>query len=69
MEIILDDEEIRADYCLECNTYIKSFKENHYIKYKDPFLIDLISLPLDIIAQRRGYIRRSPNIIGLKIIE
>lgn len=69
MEIILDDEEIRADYCLECNTYVKSFKENHYIKYRDPFLIDLISLPLDIIAQRRGYIRRSPNIIGLKIIE
>ncbi len=69
MEIILDEEEIRADYCLECNTYIKTFKENHYIKYKDPFLIDLISLPLDIIAQRRGYIRRSPNIIGLKIIE
>ncbi|MCX8033979.1 MAG: formate dehydrogenase accessory protein FdhE [Thermodesulfovibrio sp.] len=69
MEIFLDDEEIRADYCLECNTYIKSFRENHFLKYKDPFLIDLISLPLDIITQKRGYIRRSPNIIGLKIIE
>lgn len=69
MEIILDDEEIRAEYCLECNTYIKSFRENHYIKYKDPFLIDLISLPLDIIAQKRGYIRRSQNIIGLRIVE
>ena len=69
IEILLDDEEIRAELCLECNTYIKSFKENHYIKYRDPFLIDLISLPLDIVAQKRGYIRRSPNILGLKIIK
>lgn len=69
MEILLDDEDIRAEYCLECNTYIKSFKENHYIKYKDPFLIDIISLPLDIVIQKRGYIRRSPNFIGLRILE
>lgn len=69
MEIILDDEEIRADYCLECNTYIKTFREKDYIKYRDPFLIDLVSLPLDIVAQKRGYIRRSPNIIGLRNIE
>ncbi|MCX7988911.1 MAG: formate dehydrogenase accessory protein FdhE [Thermodesulfovibrio sp.] len=69
IEILLDDEDIRVELCLECNTYIKSFKETHYIKYKDPFLIDLVSLPLDIIAQRKGYIRRSPNILGLRIIE
>ncbi|MDW7998934.1 MAG: formate dehydrogenase accessory protein FdhE [Thermodesulfovibrio sp.] len=69
IEILLDDEEIRAEVCLECNTYIKSFRENHYIKYRDPFLIDLVSLPLDIVVQKRGYIRRSPNFIGLRIIE
>jgi len=69
IEILLDDEEIRAEVCLECNTYIKSFRENHYIKYRDPFLIDLISLPLDIVAQKRGYIRRSPNFIGLRVIK
>ncbi len=69
IEILLDDEEIRAELCLECNTYIKSFRENHYIKYRDPFLIDLVSLPLDIVVQRRGYIRRSPNIIGLRMIK
>lgn len=69
IEILLDDEEIRAEYCLECNTYIKSFREKHYIKYRDSFLIDLISLPLDIVVQRKGYIRRSPNIIGIKNIE
>lgn len=69
MEILLDDEEIRAELCLECNTYIKSFKENHYIEYRDPFLIDIVSLPLDIVVQKRGYIRRSPNILGLRIIE
>ncbi|ACI20212.1 MULTISPECIES: formate dehydrogenase accessory protein FdhE [Thermodesulfovibrio] len=69
IEILLDDEEIRAEVCLECNTYIKSFRENHYIKYRDPFLIDLISLPLDIVAQKKGYIRRSPNFIGLRVIK
>ncbi|MGB9710894.1 MAG: formate dehydrogenase accessory protein FdhE [Thermodesulfovibrio sp.] len=68
IEILLDDEEIRAELCLECNTYIKSFKEDHYMKYRDPFLIDLVSLPLDIVVQKRGYIRRSPNIIGLRTI-
>lgn len=68
IEILLDDEEIRAELCLECNTYIKSFKEEHFVKYKDPFLIDLISLPLDIVVQKRGFIRRTPNIIGLKVI-
>lgn len=69
MEILLEDEDIRAEYCLECNTYVKSFQENHYIKYEDPFLIDIISLPLDIVVQKRGYIRRSQNIIGLRILE
>ncbi|WP_028844760.1 formate dehydrogenase accessory protein FdhE [Thermodesulfovibrio thiophilus] len=68
IELLLDEEEIRAELCLECNTYIKSFKENHYMKYRDPFLIDLVSLPLDIVVQKRGYIRRSPNIVGLRRI-
>ncbi|HOA83192.1 MAG TPA: formate dehydrogenase accessory protein FdhE [Thermodesulfovibrio thiophilus] len=68
IELLLDEEEIRAELCLECNTYIKSFKENHYMKYSDPFLIDLVSLPLDIVVQKRGYIRRSPNIVGLRRI-
>lgn len=69
MEILLEDEDIRAECCLECNTYVKSFQENHYIKYGDPFLIDIVSLPLDIVIQRRGYIRRSQNIIGLRRFE
>ncbi|HQD36270.1 MAG TPA: formate dehydrogenase accessory protein FdhE [Thermodesulfovibrio thiophilus] len=68
IELLLDEEEIRVELCLECNTYIKSFKENHYMKYRDPFLIDLVSLPLDIVVQKRGYIRRSPNIVGLRRI-
>ncbi|MCS7203951.1 MAG: formate dehydrogenase accessory protein FdhE [Thermodesulfovibrio sp.] len=68
IEILLDEEEVRAELCLECNTYIKSFRETHFIKYKDPFLIDIVSLPLDIVVQKRGYIRRGPNIIGIKMI-
>ncbi len=69
IEMLLDDEEIRIEHCLECSTYVKSFRENHFFKYKNPFLIDIVSLPLDIIAQKRGFIRRSPNYIGLRIIE
>lgn len=69
IEILLDDEEVRVELCLECNTYIKSFRENHFIKYRDPFLIDIVSLPLDIVAQRKGFVRRSPNILGVRIIE
>lgn len=69
IEILLDDEEVRVELCLECNSYIKSFRENHFLKYKDPLLIDLVSLPLDIVAQKRGFIRRSPNVIGIRVID
>lgn len=69
IEILLDEEEVRVELCLECNSYIKSFRESHLTKYEDPFLVDLVSLPLDIYVQRKGYIRRSPNVIGLRVIE
>jgi hypothetical protein len=35
-------------------------EEEIYKVFKDPYLIDIISLPLDVVAQERGYIRRSP---------
>ncbi|PMP68635.1 MAG: formate dehydrogenase accessory protein FdhE [Thermodesulfobacterium geofontis] len=68
IDLLVDEEEIRVELCKDCKTYIKSFKEEVYLKYKDPYLIDIISLPLDVVAQERGYIRRSPNIIGIKEI-
>jgi len=66
IDLLVDEDEIRVDLCKVCKSYIKSFKADVFLKFKDPFLIDLISLPLDVIAQERGYERRSPNVIGLK---
>lgn len=66
IDLLVDEEEIRVELCKDCKTYIKSFKEEVYLKYKDPYLIDIISLSLDVVAQERGYVRRSPNIIGIK---
>jgi FdhE protein len=68
IDLLVDEEEIRVELCKDCKTYIKSFKDEVFQKYKDPYLIDIISLPLDVVAQERGYIRRSPNIIGIREI-
>lgn len=68
IDLLVDEDEIRVELCKNCKTYIKSFKDEVYRRYKDPYLIDIISMPLDVIAQERGYIRRSPNIIGIKDI-
>jgi len=68
IDLLVDEDEIRVELCKDCKTYIKSFKDEVYQKYKDPYLIDIISMPLDVVAQERGYIRRSPNIIGIKEI-
>lgn len=69
IDLLVDEDEIRVELCKDCKTYIKSFKNEVYQKYKDPYLIDIISLPLDVVAQERGYIRRSPNAIGVEIIK
>uniref|UniRef100_A0A7V4JQW2 Formate dehydrogenase accessory protein FdhE n=1 Tax=Thermodesulfobacterium geofontis TaxID=1295609 RepID=A0A7V4JQW2_9BACT len=66
IDLLVDEDEIRVELCKDCKTYIKSFKDEVYQKFKDPYLIDIISLPLDVVAQERGYIRRSPNIIGIQ---
>jgi len=65
IDILLDEEDIRVELCNNCKSYIKSMREEHISKYEDPFLVDIVSLPLDVIAQKRGYIRRSPNLIGV----
>ncbi len=69
IDILLDEEEIRVELCGRCKSYIKSMREEHLKKYDDPHLIDIISLPLDIVTQKRGYKRRSPNIIGIAEIK
>jgi FdhE protein len=66
IDLLVDEDEIRVDLCKKCKSYIKSFKADVFARFKDPFLIDLISMPLDVVAQERGYERRSPNVLGIK---
>lgn len=63
--LIIDNEEgFRIDLCNECKSYIKTF-ERILLNDHTPELLDIMSLPLDIIAQEKGYKRLSPNPIGM----
>lgn len=66
LEIIEVEQEkgFRIDLCNECKSYLKTMDEGLLGEYT-PELLDIISLPLDILAQGRGYKRRSPNPIGM----
>jgi len=66
LEIIEVEQEkgFRIDLCNECKSYLKTMDEGLLSEYT-PELLDIISLPLDILAQDRGYKRRSPNPIGM----
>ncbi|HHN66131.1 MAG TPA: formate dehydrogenase accessory protein FdhE [Nitrospirae bacterium] len=55
---------MRADLCEECRNYFKSFDYSLRARYS-PDILDLISLPFDIIAQGKGYRRPSPNPLGM----
>ncbi len=58
------EEDFRIEVCDECGSYVKTFREP-VLRELTPDLADLISLPLDIIAQGRGYRRNSPNPLGM----
>ncbi|HWR58567.1 MAG TPA: formate dehydrogenase accessory protein FdhE [Thermodesulfovibrionales bacterium] len=58
----------RLDLCNECKSYIKT-AGSHLLGDYAPELLDIMSIPLDIIAQGKGYRRHSPNPIGIKIIK
>ncbi|WP_038057415.1 formate dehydrogenase accessory protein FdhE [Thermodesulfobacterium hydrogeniphilum] len=66
IDLLVDEDEIRIDLCKNCKSYIKSFKADVFDRFRDLFLIDLISLPLDVVAQERGYERKSPNVLGIR---
>ncbi len=68
ISILVDENEIRVELCKKCKSYIKSVKESEkiYKDFPDIYLIDIIGLPLDVIAQERGFKRGSPNILGIK---
>lgn len=66
IEIIFTEElrGMRLDACRKCKTYVKSFEVESLAEY-GIMELDLISLPLDIVARGKGFIRRSPNPIGM----
>ena len=61
---IEDDKSIRLDICNNCMTYIKSIDSEH-LHRATVMEHDIISLPLDVVAQEKGYARRSPNPVGI----
>ncbi|GAB4414567.1 MAG: formate dehydrogenase accessory protein FdhE [Thermodesulfovibrionales bacterium] len=66
MDIITVEEEkgFRINTCNACGSYLKTVDAG-LLNDLSPDLADLISLPLDIIAQERGFRRHSPNPIGI----
>lgn len=59
------EEGFRAVTCDACDSYIKTVEAGR-LGDLPPDLADILSLPLDIVAQEKGYIRHAPNPIGLK---
>ena len=67
--IISDDEPgFRIVTCDECNTYVKVM-ESPVLNDMTVDLADMASLPLDIVAQGKGFVRMAPNPISLKKME
>jgi FdhE protein len=67
--IVSDDEPgFRVVTCDACQTYVKVM-EGTVLREMTMDQADMCSLPLDIIAQGKGYARMAPNPISLKKIE
>ncbi len=60
-----DEPGFRVITCEECQSYVKVL-ESSVLKEMAVDLADLASIPLDIVAQGKGYARMAPNPIGLK---
>jgi FdhE protein len=67
--IVSEDEPgFRVVTCDECRTYVKVM-ENPVLGKMSVDLADMASLPLDIVAQAKGFSRLAPNPISLKRME
>lgn len=63
--ITLEGEEgMRADTCEKCGSYVKTFEGSMMDDYSIDTL-DIMSIPLDIIVQEKGFKRNSPNPVGV----
>lgn len=67
LNTILSEDEpgFRVITCDECHTYVKAM-ENPILGEMGVDLADMASLPLDLVAQGKGYARMAPNPISLK---
>lgn len=67
--LISDDEPgFRVATCDDCMSYVKVIEDSIFKKMTID-LADLASLPLDIVAQGKKFLRPAPNPIGLKKME
>jgi FdhE protein len=55
-----DEESSRVDVCEKCHQYIKTF-DLRQVEGCDPFLEDLATLHLDLLASQKGYQRPVPT--------
>lgn len=63
--ISLEGEEgMRADTCDKCMSYCKTF-EGPMMADHSPDALDILSIPLDIVVQEKGFVRHSPNPLGI----
>jgi FdhE protein len=58
-----EDENVRIDACNKCKSYVKTFRG--LPKGQTVEELDIQTLPLDIVAQNKGFSRRSPNAVGM----
>jgi FdhE protein len=66
--IVFEREEgFKINTCDLCRSYVKTLDAG-MIQRLTPELADLVSLPLDIVVQEKGYVRRSPNPVGIRKI-
>ena len=58
------EEGFSVQTCDECKSYVKIVEPELLSRYGTD-LTDLMSLPLDMVIQQKGYKRRSPNPLGM----
>lgn len=63
------DEGYRVNYCNKCRLYLKiiDFRKKGNV-YSYP-IEDILTIPLDILAQERGYKRLAPNPLGMVMVK
>lgn len=58
------EEEFTITTCDHCRSYVKTV-DAAMLRSETPDVADLMSLPLDLVAQEKGYARSAPNPLGM----